>query len=819
MLASSPRGRQSPRIVHLVVVSVVLALVATTIAEIRQKAPDFDQACRDGQPYFVASSLRGQASSGRAPDPRAASVLLFRDTARNEPQYVVATQREIGAIWGLAYRRGEPALYMSAYHKRGVPYGPDGPGAVYRFDLATGEVEPFVTVPDAGDQRRGPDAPDGKRDADLDSARDVGLTALGDIDLSEDESELYVMNLADRRIYRYEMPSGRLLGSFDNGGSGETWAADARPFALAVRDGFVFHGVVNARGVGDDFRAVIYRSAPDGADLTTVATLDLRYKREGVRLRRAQGATSWSPWQGGAPSMVEPSRPMATPPPSPPQPMLTDLAFADDGTMVVGLRDRRWDMAVQWIKEENVTYGPTVVSAHNPSPTPTPAAPQILSEVALGFGDILAGHPDADKWNIQTSPEFFVDSNALGHAESALGALAAVPGTNTVAGTAFGVAEARSDAAIGEEGVYWFDVKTGNKTGLESLGRPWAARPYADLLRGRDVVQAHCTMEIYLDFSYYRDVGTLGDLEVLCGRPENVPTPSVTPTGAQVPSPTPTVPVTEPPPSPTPTDTLPPPTPTDTPVVPTLTPVPPSPTPTPKPGPIYLPILLREAPCKVEWTYGDVALVFDLSTTMRLTTASDQPKIDAVLRAARYFVGLMEFDPQPGGKYDQVAVAGFNDTAWVQLPLGHDRQAVERALSELPGRIAEGTRLDLAFQVGAAALPAERRLAGNLPVMIVLTDGLPNQVPPAGDGTMETTVLQAAAAAKAEGIRVYTIGVGSTDPSAPPLERIDPVLLAACASEVDYFFHEPSADQLDRVYGEIIGKIDECRTKAYWGRH
>jgi hypothetical protein len=75
---------------------------------------------------------------------------LFSDTAGNSPQFVLATYADVGAVWGLAFRRSEPALYAAAVQKRQFHFGPGGPGAIYRIDLSTGDTTLFVTVPNPG---------------------------------------------------------------------------------------------------------------------------------------------------------------------------------------------------------------------------------------------------------------------------------------------------------------------------------------------------------------------------------------------------------------------------------------------------------------------------------------------------------------------------------------------------------------------------------------------------------------------------------------------------------------------------------------------
>jgi Mg-chelatase subunit ChlD len=261
-------------------------------------------------------------------------------------------------------------------------------------------------------------------------------------------------------------------------------------------------------------------------------------------------------------------------------------------------------------------------------------------------------------------------------------------------------------------------------------------------------------------------------------------------------------------PTPAPTDT-PTPTPTNTPTrTPTPTPVPP--TPTPRPQPIYLPILIREQ-CIPSRTYTDVALVLDLSTTMREPSADGRRKIDVVQAAAQLFLDRMTLAGDERQGSDQVAIVAFNRTAWIQQPLTRDRSALRTAIERLPLRMEEYTRLDLAFERGAEALRDERHTI-NSPVLIVLTDGLPNQVPYAEDGTVETTVLRAAAAAKAAGITVYTIGVGR--PGGAHRE-INPDLLRAAASRPNMYFGALDAGQVAGIYGELT-RVIPCGGARYW---
>ena len=234
----------------------------------------------------------------------------------------------------------------------------------------------------------------------------------------------------------------------------------------------------------------------------------------------------------------------------------------------------------------------------------------------------------------------------------------------------------------------------------------------------------------------FSDSEVLGDIEPLCevGFPTAtpIPTPTATATLANTvtPSPSPTATATTmPSPTSTPTATA-------------------SVTPTPAPRPLYLPVLLHES-CRERKVHADVALVVDASTSMRNLTRDGRRKIDAVQDAARAFVDLMELGAADGR--DQVAVAAFNDTAWIAAPLGADLIALHAAIDALPDGMASGTRLDLAVEVGRYALDVPGRIAGNTAVVVLLTDGLPNRVPLGPGGTQEETVLAVADDVKARG--------------------------------------------------------------------
>ena len=273
---------------------------------------------------------------------------------------------------------------------------------------------------------------------------------------------------------------------------------------------------------------------------------------------------------------------------------------------------------------------------------------------------------------------------------------------------------------------------------------------------------------------------------------------------------------------PTPTSTDPP-TPTATPTLlatPTYTPTPlptrtptarpPSPTPTRSVFRIYLPMLQwDEVVCLPEFRFADTVLVLDMSTSMYRETRDGRSKHAAAIDGAQQFVAQLSLEPELGRGNDRVAVVGFNDVAWTAMGLSPDRPMVASALDGLIDGVAHGTRLDLAIKQARAVVEAGPRKASNVPVVILLTDGLPNRVP-FGPGSAHPhcgdqicAVIDAAAQAKQTGIRIFTIGLGLPD------DMLDQLLIDVASSPEDHFF-APDGKDLAAIYRQIAGRIDAC---------
>ena len=281
--------------------------------------------------------------------------------------------------------------------------------------------------------------------------------------------------------------------------------------------------------------------------------------------------------------------------------------------------------------------------------------------------------------------------------------------------------------------------------------------------------------------NFPNDIWTANGLITPTATPTPDLPPSATPTPTQTPNPTAT-------PSPS-ASASPPPT-----TAPSATPSP-TPPPTALPRPIYLPLALHLR-CDPTQQRVDVALVLDASSSMAELTRSGRPKIDAALDAARAFLDLLALDDDPSSpgpsdpEGDQAAIVAFHADAWLLAPLTADRAALDTALDTVA--LGQQTRLDRAVAVGAQALAdATRRRPGNLPLLVLLTDGRANPVP------VDVAIAEAAAA-KAAGVTLFTIGLG---------DDLDAEALAAMASTPAGFLRAPDAEDLAAVYAQVALSI------------
>jgi Ca-activated chloride channel family protein len=226
-------------------------------------------------------------------------------------------------------------------------------------------------------------------------------------------------------------------------------------------------------------------------------------------------------------------------------------------------------------------------------------------------------------------------------------------------------------------------------------------------------------------------------------------------------------------------------------LAPTSTAPTPIPTPIPSatclPEPLYLPVAIRER-CDPQHKRADVALVIDTSSSMT------GQKLANAKSAAVMFVGLMDLSP---GR-DQMAVVRYDREAELVCELSHARTVIKAAIRGLASR--NWTHIDAGLRTALAELQSPRHLDRNMPVMILLTDGIQTGTP--GEE------LRAAAAVRNAGVRLYTIGLGAD---------VDAAALRAMAGDASRYRFAPDSADLARIYAETASDI-QCPAPAggFW---
>ncbi|AQG80591.1 SdrD B-like domain-containing protein [Spirosoma montaniterrae] len=269
---------------------------------------------------------------------------------------------EVGAIWGLAFQRRSKTLFSFATVKRHASFGPGGVGGIYATNVESGATTTFMTTADlasigvnVGDvSRTNPLAnlfgDKTQASTDPDSFTAVGKVSYGGVDMAEDDKTMYFVNLFDRKLYALAVGSPAQVPTLASAVT--TWDipnpgcsnGDFRPWALKTYRGKLYIGVVCSAETSQqqsDLSVTIYRLDPKAVSPTfeTVLSFPLDFRRGPADLTgTCIQYDRWLPWTDAWPAACgegnEPRFVMY------PQPIVTDIEFDDDGSMLIGFLDR-----------------------------------------------------------------------------------------------------------------------------------------------------------------------------------------------------------------------------------------------------------------------------------------------------------------------------------------------------------------------------------------------------------------------------------------------------------------------------------------------
>ena len=180
----------------------------------------------------------------------------------------------------------------------------------------------------------------------------------------------------------------------------------------------------------------------------------------------------------------------------------------------------------------------------------------------------------------------------------------------------------------------------------------------------------------------------------------------------------------------------------------------------------------------------DVMLVIDRSASML-----GQPYNDA-RTACTNFVRNLKYGPTN----DMAGFVIYNPTSQLRQPLTNNLAVLEQTVANFPAA-SGGTCISCGLTNAQAALYSSRHRSNALPVMVLMSDGLPK----VEDGDSPSNVLYYAQQAKNAGTRIFTVGLGAVDFS----------LMAAAASSTNDFFYTTNSSQLSALFDTISSII--CR--------
>lgn len=205
----------------------------------------------------------------------------------------------------------------------------------------------------------------------------------------------------------------------------------------------------------------------------------------------------------------------------------------------------------------------------------------------------------------------------------------------------------------------------------------------------------------------------------------------------------------------------------------------------------------------------DIMLAVDLSGSMRALDFSTRNQRVNRLDVAKKVVGDFVKD-RPN---DRIGLVLFGDSAYQYAPLTPDTHAVSEMLNDTVTSMAgEGTAIGDAIGMAVKGLrdrPEKSR------IIILLTDGedTASSIPP----------LKAADLAKEYGIRIYTIGIGSTGEVPYPDQNgrifmahtvLDSKLLNEIAQKTGgNYFHATNANALAEIY-KRIDKMEKTKVET-----
>ena len=208
----------------------------------------------------------------------------------------------------------------------------------------------------------------------------------------------------------------------------------------------------------------------------------------------------------------------------------------------------------------------------------------------------------------------------------------------------------------------------------------------------------------------------------------------------------------------------------------------------------------------------DILLCLDASGSMQaLDFMVDHKRVDR-LAAVKFVVS----DFIKKREFDRIGLVIFGENAFTQCPLTRDKGLLLNLVDNLKiGMAGDSTAIGLAAALGAKRL---KSIKAKSKILILVTDGRNN----AGD----IDPLQAAEAAAALGIKIYTVGIGGFEPATFIVDTFfgkreikrkvdldENTLIAIAKKGNGLYFRASNSKKLKEIY-DIIDKLEKTEIKV-----
>jgi Ca-activated chloride channel family protein len=205
----------------------------------------------------------------------------------------------------------------------------------------------------------------------------------------------------------------------------------------------------------------------------------------------------------------------------------------------------------------------------------------------------------------------------------------------------------------------------------------------------------------------------------------------------------------------------------------------------------------------------DIVLVLDISGSMKAQDFKPKNRLTVGKEVIQEFIGKRE--------HDRIGLVIFAGQAMTQCPLTLDYDILSRLVSDVRfGMLEDRTAIGVALATACNRLKESKAKSR---IVVLLTDGENN----AGEIDPPT----AAKVARALGIKVYTIGVGTTGVVPVPVDdpvfgtrvipmevRLDEEALRLIAETTDgHYFYASNPEELREIYGRI-DELEKTRIES-----